>query len=165
MTLSYLVYPHKEREQQQQWELCVFPPGCRNERLDSHEKQKHDEGADQVGVEHFIPHLGELDRPKEIKVNIMCSVIVSYFLPVPASTPAYLVLYVCVFEHQGQRSDVLPVHPIAASDLDGVFDAFVNLLGGGMPYVGHRAVRKRGQDLLGKEYGGFRSIRWERVNL
>lgn len=80
----------------------------------------------------------------------MCSVILSKFLPVPTSTPVYLVLYVCVFEHQGQRSDVLPVHPIAASDLDGVFDAFVNLLGGGMPYVGHRAVRKRGQDLLGK---------------
>lgn len=76
--------------------------------------------------------------------------VISCRLPVPASTSAYLVLYVCVFEHQGQRSDVLPVHPIAASDLDGVFDAFVNLLGSGMPYIGHRAVRKRGQDLLVK---------------
>lgn len=54
----------------------------------------------------------------------------------PASIPPYLVLDVCVLEHQGQWSDVLHVHALAASNLNGMFDAFVNLLGGGMPYVG-----------------------------
>lgn len=68
----------------------------------------------------------------------------------PAPPPAYLVLDVCVFEHQRQRSDVLLVHTLAASNLDGVFDAFVDLLGGGLPYVGHRAVGKGGQDLQEK---------------
>lgn len=48
-------------------------PGRRDEGLGSHEKEKHDEGADQVGVEHFISHLGELDQPKEITVSIINS--------------------------------------------------------------------------------------------
>lgn len=48
-------------------DLSVSLPGCRNEGLNNHEKEEHDEGAHQVGVEHFISHLGELDRPKEIK--------------------------------------------------------------------------------------------------
>lgn len=51
----------------------------------------------------------------------------------PVSIPAYLVLNVCVFEHQRQWSDVLPVHTITASNLNGVLDAFVDLLGGGLP--------------------------------
>lgn len=46
-------------------QVNVFLPGCRNEGLDSHEKEEHDEGADQVGVEHFISHLGELDQCKD----------------------------------------------------------------------------------------------------
>lgn len=45
----------------------VFLPGSRDQCLGSHEKEEHDEGADQVGVEHFVSHLGELDHPKEIK--------------------------------------------------------------------------------------------------
>lgn len=66
-----------------------------------------------------------------------------------ASDPvsAHLVLNVCVFEHQGQWSDVLPVHAVAAPYLNGMFDAFVDLLGGGMTYVGQWAIRKGGQDL------------------
>lgn len=52
-----------------------------------------------------------------------------------------------VFEHQGQRGDVLPVHTVTAPDLYSVFDAFVDLLGGGLPYVGQRAVGKGGEDL------------------
>lgn len=47
--------------------------------------------------------------------------------------PAYLVLYVCVLEHQGQSSDVLLAHALTATNLDSVFDAFVNLSGGGLP--------------------------------
>lgn len=69
---------------------------------------------------------------------------------IPSSIYFYLVLDVCVFEHQGQWSDVLPVHTLTASDLNGMFDAFVNLFGGGLPYVGKRAVRKGGQDLQEK---------------
>lgn len=41
-----------------------------------------------------------------------------------------------VFEHQGQGGDVLPVHSITASNLNSVLDAFVDLFGGGQPYVG-----------------------------
>lgn len=67
-----------------------------------------------------------------------------------ASLPAYLVLDVRVFELQGQWSDVLPVHTLTASNLNSVFDAFVDFLGGGLTYVGHRAVRKGGQDLQEK---------------
>lgn len=68
-----------------------------------------------------------------------------------ASEPAaHLVLDVCVFEHQGEWSDVLPVHAITASNLNGMFDAFVDLLGGGLPYVVQRAVCKGGQDLREK---------------
>lgn len=51
------------------------------------------------------------------------------------SISAHLVLDVYIFEHQGQRSDVFPVHTIAAPDLNGMSDAFVDLLGGGLPYV------------------------------
>lgn len=45
----------------------------------------------------------------------------------------YLVLYVCVFEHQGQSSDVLLAHALTASNLDSVFDPFVYLSGGALP--------------------------------
>lgn len=45
----------------------VFLPGSWDERLGSHEKEEHDEGTDQVGVEHFVSHLGELKQPKEMK--------------------------------------------------------------------------------------------------
>lgn len=41
-----------------------------------------------------------------------------------------------VLEHQGQWSDVLPVHTITASNLNGMFDALVDLFGGGLPDVG-----------------------------
>lgn len=63
----------------------------------------------------------------------------------------------CVLEHQGQWSDVLLVHALAASDLYGMFDAFVDLFGGGLPYVGQRAVCKGGQDL--QLQGGVRLIK------
>lgn len=49
------------------YRVGVFLPGGRDEGLGSHEKEKHDEGADQIGVEHFISHLGELGQPKEIE--------------------------------------------------------------------------------------------------
>ena len=35
-------------------------PGGGDECLGGHEEEEHDEGANQVGVEHFISHLGEL---------------------------------------------------------------------------------------------------------
>lgn len=47
-----------------------------------------------------------------------------------------------VLEDQGERGDVLPVHALAAPHLDGVFDSLVDLLGGGLPNVGQRAVCK-----------------------
>lgn len=68
----------------------------------------------------------------------------------PSSTPAHLVLNVCVFEHQGQRSDVLPVHTLTASNLNSMFDAFVDLSGGRVPNVRQWAICKRGQDLQEK---------------
>lgn len=40
-------------------------PGGWDEGLCSQEEEQHDEGADQVGVEHLIPHLGELDKEKD----------------------------------------------------------------------------------------------------
>lgn len=68
--------------------------------------------------------------------------------PPPAGPPlAHLFLDVSVLEDQGERGDVLPVHALAAPDLDGVFDALVDLLGGGLPNVGQRTVCEGGQDL------------------
>lgn len=52
-----------------------------------------------------------------------------------ASASGHLVLHVGIFERQRQRGDVLPVHPIAAPDLYGMLDAFVDLLRGGVPDV------------------------------
>lgn len=59
----------------------------------------------------------------------------------------HLVLHVCIFEHQRQRGDVLPVHLIAAPNLYGMLDAYVYLLRGGVPYVRYRAVGEGGEDL------------------
>lgn len=42
---------------------------------------------------------------------------------------------------------MLPVHSIAASDLNGMFDAFVDLLGAGLPNVRQGTVCEGGQDL------------------
>lgn len=55
---------------------------------------------------------------------------------------AHLFLNVGVLEDQGERSDVLPVHALAAPHFNGVFDALVDLFGGGLPNVGQRAVCK-----------------------
>lgn len=51
------------------------------------------------------------------------------------SISAHLVLNVGIFEDQRHRGDVLPVHSIAAPNLYGMLDAFVDLLRGGVPYV------------------------------
>ena len=51
-------------------QLWVLLPGSRDEGLGSHEKQQHDEGADQVGVEHFVSHLEELEPTKRGQRNI-----------------------------------------------------------------------------------------------
>lgn len=42
-------------------------PWSRDNDLSSHEEEKHDERADQVGVEHFVSHLGELNEPEGIQ--------------------------------------------------------------------------------------------------
>lgn len=52
-----------------------------------------------------------------------------------AATSTNLVLHMCIFEHQRQRGDVLPMHLIAAPNLYGMLDAYVDLLRGGVPYV------------------------------
>lgn len=46
-------------------------PGRRDEGLGGHDKEEHDEGAEQVGVEHFISHLGKLKSftKKELHVK------------------------------------------------------------------------------------------------
>lgn len=49
---------------------------------------------------------------------------------------------------------MLPAHPIAAPNLDGVFDAFVDFLRGGVPYVRERTVREGGEDLQEQAGGG-----------
>lgn len=59
----------------------------------------------------------------------------------------HLFFDVAVLEDEGEGGDVLPVHAIAAAHLNCVFDALVNLLGGGLPNVSQRAVCKGGQDL------------------
>lgn len=114
---------------------CASLLGGRDERLGSHEEQEHDEGAGQVGVEHFISHLGELDQTAAVRRSEE-----TFRLLVPVTStqfiPAYLLLDVRVLEDQRQRSDVLLVHALAASNLDGVLDAFVDLFGGGLPDVG-----------------------------
>lgn len=63
------------------------------------------------------------------------------------SMPAHLFFDVSILEHQGEWGDVLPVHTIAALDLNGMFDAFVDLLGGGLPNVGQGTICEGGQDL------------------
>lgn len=148
--------------------MFVFLPGGRDEGLGSHEEEEHDEGADQVGVEHFISHLEKLDGSEKTSKRSQHHFALWAYkhtyiiaMQLPASTPPYLVLYVCVLEHQRQRSDVLLVHALTAPNLDGMFDAFVNLLGGGLPYVGHRAVCKGGQDLQGMWMVGDQSAQCE----
>ena len=44
---------------------AVCLPGGGDKGLGSHEEEEHDEGANQVGVEHFISHLGELEGKNE----------------------------------------------------------------------------------------------------
>lgn len=126
-------------------QYCAFLPGCRNEGLGSHEEEEHDEGADQVGVEHFISHLGELNQWKGDSQHVaVCGTNppATIHPPPPTTTTkpacelAHLVLDMRVLEHQGQWSDVLPVHTITASNLNGMFDALVDLFGGGLPDVG-----------------------------
>lgn len=46
---------------------------------------------------------------------------------------SYLLLNVCVLEHQCGRSDVLLLHALTAAQVDGVLYAFINLLGTGIP--------------------------------
>lgn len=45
-------------------QLSIFTPGSRDDGLGSHEEEEHDEGADHVGVKHFISDLGELNKNK-----------------------------------------------------------------------------------------------------
>lgn len=40
-------------------------PGRRKQTLDGGDEDEHDEGANQVGLEHLIPHLGVLHRERE----------------------------------------------------------------------------------------------------
>lgn len=49
----------------------------------------------------------------------------------------YLVLDVCVLEDKRQWCDVLSVHTLTTSKLDGMLDAFVNLSRVGLPKGGH----------------------------
>lgn len=55
-----------------------------------------------------------------------------------------------VLEDQLEGGDVLVVHALAAAHLDGVLDALVDLLGGGLARVGQLgqgAIGEGGQDL------------------
>lgn len=117
-------------------------PGSRDEGLRSQEGEQHDEGADQVGVEHLIPHLGELDKEKDPAPPCSQRDVRSTPPPPARQSPTHLFLDVGVLEDQGECSDVLPVHSLAAPHLDGMLDALVDLLGGGLPNVGQRAICK-----------------------
>ena len=69
----------------------------------------------------------------------------------------YLALDVCVLEDQREGGDVLLVHAVAASHLDGVLDAPVDLLCGGLARVGQLgqgSIGEGGQDLE----RGFRGL-------
>lgn len=61
---------------------------------------------------------------------VLFDLFVTYIPHTQPTLPPNLVFDVCVLEHQGQWGDVLLVHTFTAANLNCMFDAFVNLLGG-----------------------------------
>lgn len=53
-------------------------PGNGHEGLGSHEKEEYDEGADHVGVEHFISDLRELDQRK-LSILVIAEIFLANF--------------------------------------------------------------------------------------
>ena len=48
-------------------------PGSRDHGLHSHDEEEHEEGAEHVGLEHLIPHLGELQQTTHTHTHLtMC---------------------------------------------------------------------------------------------
>lgn len=109
-----------------------LPPWSRDEGLCSYKEEEHGEGADQIWVEHFISHLGKLE--KQTNKNQKCKK--KDHDNDSSFDSSHLVFYVCVLKHECQWSNVLLAHTLTASDHDGVFDAFVDLFRSGLAYVG-----------------------------